>query len=84
MPAASRRTRRSSLLASVPTFAVAVGLVGISAGMFLFTIARVNTPYIQLVLVVMVMAAGMAMCIPTMTGSIMSAVPVARRVSGRR
>jgi hypothetical protein len=58
--------------------AVAVGLVGISAGMFLFTIAHVNTPYIQLVLVVMVMAAGMAMCIPTMTGSIMSAVPLGK------
>ena len=58
--------------------AVAFGLVGISAGMFLFTIARVNTPYIQLVLVVMVMAAGMAMCIPTMTGSIMSAVPLGK------
>jgi EmrB/QacA subfamily drug resistance transporter len=58
--------------------AVAVGLIGVSTGMFLFTIARTDTPYIQLVLVVMVMAAGMAMCIPTMTGSIMSAVPLGK------
>jgi hypothetical protein len=58
--------------------AVAVGLLGVSAGMFLFTIARTDTPYFQLVLVVMVMAAGMAMCIPTMTGSIMSAVPLGK------
>jgi hypothetical protein len=58
--------------------AVAVGLLGVSGGMFLFTIARTDTPYVQLVLVVMLMAAGMAMCIPTMTGSIMSAVPLGK------
>jgi Na+/melibiose symporter-like transporter len=58
--------------------AVATGLIGMSAGMFLFTIARSNTPYIQIVLVVMVMAAGMATCIPSMTGSIMSAVPLGK------
>ena len=48
--------------------AVAIGLVGMSAGMFLFTIARTDTSYLRIVLVVMVMAAGMAMTIPTMTG----------------
>jgi EmrB/QacA subfamily drug resistance transporter len=58
--------------------AVAVGLIGVSSSMFLFTIAHTNTPYIQIVLVVMMMAAGMAMCIPTMTGSIMSAVPLGK------
>jgi MFS transporter, DHA2 family, multidrug resistance protein len=58
--------------------AVAVGLIGVSSAMFLFTIAHSNTPYIQIVLVVMVMAAGMAMVIPTMTGSIMSAVPLGK------
>jgi EmrB/QacA subfamily drug resistance transporter len=58
--------------------AVAVGLIGVSCGMFLFSFAHTNTPYVQLVLVVMVMAAGMAMCIPTMTGSIMSAVPLGK------
>jgi EmrB/QacA subfamily drug resistance transporter len=58
--------------------AVATGLIGMSAGMFLFTIARTNTPYIEIVLVVMIMAAGMATCIPSMTGSIMSAVPLGK------
>ena len=58
--------------------AVAIGLVGMSAGMFLFTLARTDTSYLQIVLVVMVMAAGMAMTIPTMTGSIMSAVPMGK------
>jgi hypothetical protein len=58
--------------------AVAVGLIGMSAGFFLFTTARVDTPYWQLIIVVMVMAGGMAMTIPTMTGSIMSAVPMGK------
>jgi Na+/melibiose symporter-like transporter len=58
--------------------AVAVGLIGVSIAMFMFTMARTDTPYLELVLVVMVMAAGMAMCIPTMTGSIMSAVPLGK------
>ncbi len=58
--------------------AVAIGLVGMSAGMFMFTIARTDTSYLRIVLVVMVMAAGMAMTIPTMTGSIMSAVPMGK------
>ena len=58
--------------------AVAIGLVGMSAGMFMFTLARTDTSYLQIVLVVMVMAAGMAMTIPTMTGSIMSAVPMGK------
>ncbi|MEO7370453.1 MAG: MFS transporter [Ilumatobacteraceae bacterium] len=58
--------------------AVSVGLVGVSAAMFLFTFARTNSSYLELVIVVMVMAAGMALCIPTMTGSIMSAVPLGK------
>jgi hypothetical protein len=58
--------------------AVAVGLLGVSTGMFLFTFARTDTSYLQIVLVVMVMAAGMAMTLPTMTGSIMSAVPMGK------
>jgi EmrB/QacA subfamily drug resistance transporter len=58
--------------------AVAVGLVGVSAGMFMFMFARTNSSYLELVIIVMVMAAGMAMCIPTMTGSIMSAVPLGK------
>ena len=57
---------------------VAVGLGGVSLAMYLFTIARVNTSYLALVPVVMMMAAGMALVIPSMTGSIMSAVPLGK------
>lgn len=57
---------------------VAFGLCGVSAAMFLFTIAHVDTSYWAIVPVVMVMAGGMAMVIPSMTGSIMSAVPLGK------
>jgi len=57
---------------------VAVGLVGVSTAMFLFTIARTDTSYWALLPVMMTMAAGMAMVIPSMTGSIMSAVPLGK------
>jgi EmrB/QacA subfamily drug resistance transporter len=57
---------------------VAVGLLGVSAAMFLFMIARTDTSYIEIVPVVMMMAAGMALVIPSMTGSIMSAVPLGK------
>lgn len=57
---------------------VAVGLVGVSAAMYLFTIARIDTSYWSIVPVVMMMAAGMAMVIPSMTGSIMSAIPLGK------
>jgi EmrB/QacA subfamily drug resistance transporter len=57
---------------------VAVGLVGMSAAMFLYTIARIDTSYWALLPVMMVMAGGMAMTIPSMTGSIMSAVPLGK------
>jgi MFS transporter, DHA2 family, multidrug resistance protein len=57
---------------------VAVGLVGVSAAMYLFMIARVDTSYWALLPVMMTMAGGMAMVIPTMTGSIMSAVPLGK------
>ena len=43
---------------------VAVGLIGVSAAMFLFTIARIDTSYWALLPVMMVMAAGMAMVHP--------------------
>jgi EmrB/QacA subfamily drug resistance transporter len=57
---------------------VAVGLGGVSLAMFLFTIAHVDTSYLAIVPVIMLMAAGMAMVIPSMTGSIMSAVPLGK------
>jgi hypothetical protein len=57
---------------------VAVGLLGISAAMGLFLLAGSGTAYIEIVPVVMVMAAGMAIAMPSMTGSIMSAVPMGK------
>jgi EmrB/QacA subfamily drug resistance transporter len=57
---------------------VACGLLGVSAGMFLFMIARIDTSYWSIVPVVMVMAGGMALVIPSMTGSIMSAIPLGK------
>jgi EmrB/QacA subfamily drug resistance transporter len=57
---------------------VAVGLLGVTLGMALFAFARTDTSYLTVVPVVMIMAAGMAMTIPSMTGSIMSAVPMGK------
>ncbi len=57
---------------------VAFGLVCVATAMFLFTISRVDTSYWALLPVMMTMAGGMAMVIPSMTGSIMSAVPLGK------
>jgi predicted MFS family arabinose efflux permease len=57
---------------------VAFGLCGVSAAMFLFTIAQVDTSYWAILPVVMMMAGGMALVIPSMTGSIMAAVPMGK------
>jgi hypothetical protein len=57
---------------------VASGLLGVAAAMGLFTMAGTGTSYIQIVPVVMVMAAGMSLAIPSMTGSIMSSVPLGK------
>ena len=57
---------------------VAAGLLGVSGSMALFTLAQVDTSYIALLPVMMTMAAGMSLTIPSMTGSIMSAVPLGK------
>jgi len=57
---------------------VAVGLLGVTAAMALFTFAGTGTSYIEIMPVVMMMAAGMALTIPSMTGSIMSSVPLGK------
>jgi EmrB/QacA subfamily drug resistance transporter len=57
---------------------VAGGLLGVSGAMFLYMIAQTDTSYWALLPVMMVMAGGMAMVIPSMTGSIMSAVPLGK------
>jgi MFS transporter, DHA2 family, multidrug resistance protein len=59
-----------------------IGLIGIAVSMFLFAFAGAHTSYLAVLPVVMIMAAGMAICIPSMNGSIMSAVPL--RQSSRR
>jgi EmrB/QacA subfamily drug resistance transporter len=58
--------------------AVSIGLIGISLSMALFAFFGAHTPYLTVLPVVMIMAAGMALCIPSMTGSIMSAVPLGK------
>jgi MFS transporter, DHA2 family, multidrug resistance protein len=58
--------------------AVSIGLVGISLSMALFAFFGAHTSYLAVLPVVMIMAAGMALCIPSMTGSIMSAVPLGK------
>ena len=57
---------------------VATGLLGVAAAMGLFTLAGTDTSYLEIVPVVMVMAAGMSLAIPSMTGSIMSSVPLGK------
>jgi Na+/melibiose symporter-like transporter len=57
---------------------VAFGLVCVSCAMFMFTISRIDTSYWALLPVMMTMAGGMALVIPSMTGSIMSAVPLGK------
>jgi EmrB/QacA subfamily drug resistance transporter len=57
---------------------VAVGLMGVSGGMFLFTISRIDTSYWAVLPVMATIAGGMALVIPSMTGSIMSAVPLGK------
>ncbi|MEY2552598.1 MAG: hypothetical protein QOC57_458, partial [Ilumatobacteraceae bacterium] len=57
---------------------VATGMLGIAAALALFTMAGTSTSYLAIVPVVMVMAAGMALAVPSMTGSIMSSVPMGK------
>ena len=57
---------------------VAAGLIGVAAAMALFTIARIDTSYFSLLPVMAMMAAGMSLTIPSMTGSIMSAIPLGK------
>jgi MFS transporter, DHA2 family, multidrug resistance protein len=58
--------------------AVSIGLIGVSLSMLLFAFFGAHTSYLAVLPVVMIMAAGMALCIPSMTGSIMSAVPLGK------
>jgi len=57
---------------------VALGMIGVTLGMIGFTLVGTSTGYATIVLITVVMASGMAMIIPSMTGSIMSAVPLGK------
>jgi len=57
---------------------VALGMIGVTLGMVGFTLVGTSTGYPIIVLITVVMASGMAMIIPSMTGSIMSAVPLGK------
>lgn len=57
---------------------VAFGLSGVTIAMFMFTIVSEDTTYLELLPILLIMAFGMAMIIPSMTGSIMSAVPMGK------
>ncbi len=51
------------------------GLMLVSVGLLLFSFAGRSTPYVYIVVCLIVMAAGMATATPSMTAGIMSAVP---------
>ena len=57
---------------------VAFGLSGVTIAMFLFAVVGKDTSYAAILPITMIMAFGMAMIIPSMTGSIMSAVPMGK------
>lgn len=57
---------------------VAGGLLGVAVAMLGFTMVGTNTAYVELLPVMVIMSAGMSLTIPSMTGSIMSAVPMGK------
>jgi fucose permease len=71
---------RSAMLAerlgSGPTIAVGFGLI--AAGLAVLTVVGVNTSYAVLVVAMVLLAAGVAVTAAPSTGSIMSAVPLAK------
>jgi EmrB/QacA subfamily drug resistance transporter len=58
------------------TIALGMGLA--ATGMLLFSLVTSDTPYIILIVPMMIMSAGMALATPSLTGSIMSAVPLGK------
>lgn len=61
---------------------VAGGMVLLGTGMFSFAELSVHTPYVLVAACILPMAAGMALSMSPMTGSIMSAVPTRRAGAG--
>jgi len=57
---------------------VAFGLCLTAGAMYSFLLTGTGTTYLELLPIMCLMSAGMATCIPSMTGSIMSAVPLGK------
>jgi len=57
---------------------VSLGMLLVAAGLTIYGRLQVDTPYLVLVVPMVVMACGMALCVSPLTGSIMSAVPLGR------
>ena len=61
---------------------VTLGMLGITAGLLLFTALTTHTPYAYVVVCVIPLTAGIALSMSPMTASIMSAVPPRRAGAG--
>jgi len=57
---------------------VSLGMILVALGLTIFGRLQVDTPYLLLVVPMVTMACGMALCVSPLTGSIMSAVPLGR------
>jgi hypothetical protein len=57
---------------------VSLGMILVALGLTIFGRLQVDTPYLLLVVPMVIMATGMALCVSPLTGSIMSAVPLGR------
>src|SRR5262249_45278817 len=57
---------------------VALGMLLVSVGLAIFGRLHVDTPYLVLVVPMVILATGMALTVSPLTGSIMSAVPLGR------
>ncbi len=61
---------------------VAIGMLGIATGMFVFLGLEADTSYLYVLVALLALVAGMALCMAPMTASIMSAVPARRAGAG--
>jgi MFS transporter, DHA2 family, integral membrane protein len=57
---------------------VSLGMIMVAVGLTIFGRLQVDTPYLLLIVPMVIMACGMALCVSPLTGSIMSAVPLGR------
>jgi hypothetical protein len=57
---------------------VALGMVLVGTGLIIYSQLQVDTPYLVIVVPMVILATGMGLCVSPLTGSIMSAVPLGR------